>query len=51
MTAAELATVNRARRMLRYLWQQGFRPKLDALEYDEVYEIMAALDAIHIAHA
>ncbi len=37
-------TIQEARRWLRYIWQQGFDPKLDALEHDGLHESMAKLD-------
>lgn len=46
ITEQEHQTIHKARRMLRFLWLQGFEPRMDALEYDECYEIMKELDAL-----
>lgn len=37
-------TVNEARRWCRYMWQQGLGPKIDALEWDGLFELMKKLD-------
>ena len=39
-------TIDDTRRLLRFMWQQGFDIKLDALEHDALFELMGKLDAM-----
>lgn len=48
---ADVAILQEARRMLRYLWQQGFTIRLDAIEHDALYELMGKIDAIALRHS
>lgn len=46
ITDEELEIIHRARRMLRFIYLQGHTPTLDALEYDEVIDVMRELDSV-----
>lgn len=41
-------TIHEARRWLRYLWQQGFSPEVDAIEHDGIFETMRKLDDLYL---
>lgn len=48
LSVEDRAAIADARRWLRYIWQQGFTIKLDALEHDGLEEAMRNLDAMAV---
>lgn len=51
MNHDDAQVLQEAKRMLRYLWQQGFVIHLDALDHDALFELMGKLDAMAARHS
>lgn len=48
LSDSDKKTIQEARRWIRYLWQQGFRIDLDAIEHDGLFELMRKLDDLYL---
>ena len=41
-------TIQEARRWVRFLWQQGFRMEVDAIESEGLFDLLMKLDELYL---
>lgn len=47
LTPQDIEVIANAKRHLRFIWQQGFTARFDALEHDALFDCMQGLDDLH----